>query len=256
MLRNGVSFGDRVIEKSVVNDDVFVLSKLGGVLDWRWHGLQRKTEEEKKNPYLVAPTMRDWLIANQVKIRDKDRNLVLLDVNRAQAEYAKRCTGRNIVLKARQMGITTYVAARFFVQTITRPGTLTVQVAHNQESAEEIFRIVHRFWENLPEAVRHGVLLTSHANIRRIVFPWLDSEYRVATAADENAGRGLTIHNLHCSEVARWPRQGSETLAALRMAVPSTGEIVLEGKFKEGLGKIIDGTVECLNASLWAKKQA
>ena len=30
-------------------------------------------------------------------------------------------------------------------------------------------------------------------------------------------------------------------------------EIVDEGKFKSGLGKIIDGTVECLNASSWAR---
>jgi hypothetical protein len=30
-------------------------------------------------------------------------------------------------------------------------------------------------------------------------------------------------------------------------------QIVDEAKFKEGLGKIIDGTVECLNSSMWAK---
>ncbi|MGB9072911.1 MAG: hypothetical protein WCC22_09580 [Terriglobales bacterium] len=29
-------------------------------------------------------------------------------------------------------------------------------------------------------------------------------------------------------------------------------EIVDEAKFKEGLAKVIDGTVECLNASSWA----
>ncbi|MGE0406198.1 MAG: hypothetical protein AB7O65_07860 [Candidatus Korobacteraceae bacterium] len=33
----------------------------------------------------------------------------------------------------------------------------------------------------------------------------------------------------------------------------SQREIVDEGKFREGLGKIIDGTVQCLNASVWAK---
>ena len=33
----------------------------------------------------------------------------------------------------------------------------------------------------------------------------------------------------------------------------ANGEIVLEGKFKDGLSKIIDGTVQCLNASAWAK---
>ena len=30
-------------------------------------------------------------------------------------------------------------------------------------------------------------------------------------------------------------------------------DIVDEGKFKDGLSKIIDGTVQCLNASSWAK---
>lgn len=33
----------------------------------------------------------------------------------------------------------------------------------------------------------------------------------------------------------------------------SQREIVDEVKFKEGLGKIIDGVVQCLNASAWAK---
>jgi len=33
-------------------------------------------------------------------------------------------------------------------------------------------------------------------------------------------------------------------------------EIVDEARFKEGLSKIVDGTVECLNASVWAKTQA
>ncbi len=31
-------------------------------------------------------------------------------------------------------------------------------------------------------------------------------------------------------------------------------DIVDEDKFRDGLGKIIDGTVECLNASVWARK--
>src|SRR5207244_4423541 len=115
-----------------------------------------------------------------------------------------------------------YVAARFFIKTITQPGTVTVQVAHDQESAEEIFRIVHRFWENLPEGMQKGALMTSRANVRQIVFPRLDSEYRVAPAADQHAGRGMTIHNLHCSEVARWPGDGAETLSSLRSAVPGT----------------------------------
>jgi hypothetical protein len=32
-------------------------------------------------------------------------------------------------------------------------------------------------------------------------------------------------------------------------------DVVDEAKFKEGLSKVVDGTVECLNASIWAKAQ-
>jgi len=172
-------------------------------------------------------TVRDWLISRLLKIRPKKGSLTCLRLNRAQQEYSRKCSRRNIVLKARQLGITTYVAARYFVQTITRPGTLTVQVAHNEESAQAIFRVVHRFWEKLPKALQEGALVRSRANVRQIVFPKLDSEYRVETA-DDNAGRGMTIHNLHCSEVSRWPRNGLETLASLRAAVVPDGDIVLE----------------------------
>jgi len=172
-------------------------------------------------------TVRDYLIAGLLKIRPKKGETRRLKLNRAQREYSRRCSRQNIVLKARQVGITTYIAARYFVQTITRPGTLTVQVAHSQESAESIFNIVQRFWENLPKGMHKGALVKSRSNVRQIVFPRLDSEYRVETA-DDDAGRGMTIHNLHCSEVSRWPRGGLETLASLRAAVVPEGEIVLE----------------------------
>lgn len=217
-----------------MTDGIVLLQRLGEILDRTVSG---GVEGEKSSNYsrhsrCIAPdpheTVRDFLIRSLLKVRNKARGLVPLDLNRAQREFAATCTRRNVVLKARQMGITTYVAARFFVQTITRPGTMTVQVAHDQESAEEIFKIVHRFWENLPETMKRGALTRSRANVRQMVFPRLDCEYRVATAADVNAGRGLTIHNLHCSEVARWLREPEEALASLRAAVPVDGDIILE----------------------------
>ena len=177
---------------------------------------------------LGGRTYQEHLMEGLLRIRNRAGALTPLALNRAQIALARDRSPRKIILKARQLGVTTWVAARFFLRTITHPGTLTVQVAHDQESAEEIFKIVHRFLENLPEGLRLGPLRTSRANVRQIVFPELDSEYRVATAADPNAGRGLTIQNLHCSEVARWPRHAAATLASLRAAVPSHGEIVLE----------------------------
>ena len=42
--------------------------------------------------------------------------------------------------------------------------------------------------------------------------------------------------------------------AALSMnSAAANRQIVDQEKFKDGLGKLIDGAVECLNASAWAK---
>lgn len=202
------------------------LDWLGEKLDQRPDGQQR-TGEGLEVGELWVPTERDVFIEEWLKIRTKTSHRPDFKLNRAQREYSRRCTRQNVVLKARQVGITTYIAARFFVQTITQRGTLSMQVTQDRESAEDIFRIVRRFWEKLPDEWRKGILRTSHRNVRQLVFPERDSEYCLASAA-ENAGRGRTIQNLHCSEVSRWGREGDEALASLRAAVVPGGDIVLE----------------------------
>ena len=163
-----------------------------------------------------------------LKVRDREGVGQRLTANRVQKEFEQKRGQRNIVLKARQMGITTWVAARFFLKTITAKGVMTVQVAHTQDAAEGIFRMVQRFWECLPEGLRNGPLKRSRANSGQMRFAALDSEFRVLSAGDEGAGRGLTMQYLHCSEVSRWPRAANETLAGLRAALAPGGELVME----------------------------
>ncbi len=185
-------------------------------------------------------SLRGWtvgmaLAAQILKVRAKSGRTVGLKANAVQKLFEERRGRRNIVLKARQMGLTTWVAARFFLKTVTHPGTLTLEVAHSQEAAEEIFRIVHRFLDWLPEDLRYGALRTSKSNVRQIIFPELDAQYRVVTAGDKNAGRGLTVQNLHCSELARWPGDAAETLAGLMASMTPEAELVIEST-PQGVG--------------------
>ena len=99
----------------------------------------------------AGPTERDHFIETYLKIRTKTASRASFELNRAQRAYSTKCDKQNIVLKARQLGITTYIAARFFVQTITQDGILSMQVTHDRQSAQDIFRIVRRFWQNLPD---------------------------------------------------------------------------------------------------------
>jgi hypothetical protein len=169
-----------------------------------------------------------WLAQDLLKIRDREGRESPLVANAVQTEFARRRGPQNIVVKARQMGLTTWIAGRFFLKTITARGVLTVMVAHTLDAAESIFRMVQRFWECLPQGMRKGPLKRSRANVRQMTFPELDSEFRVLTASDENAGRGLTVQNMHLSEVSRWPRDSAATLAGMRAALVPGGELVLE----------------------------
>ena len=198
------------------------LEELGRMLDLRPARLRGRT---------VGMTLAEHLL----RVRTRDGRAAGLRANAAQREFERRRGRRNIVLKARQMGMTTWAAARFFLRTITQPGTLTLEVAHSQESAEEIFRIVHRFVNWLPEEVREGPLKTSQSNVRQIVFPEIDAQYRVVSAGDRNAGRGLTVQNLHCSELARWPGDPAETLAGLQAGMTPGAELILEST-PDGVG--------------------
>lgn len=166
--------------------------------------------------------------ANLLRMRDREGKVRALEANAAQRKFEEARRQHNIVLKARQMGITTWVAARFFLKTITAGGVLTVQVAQTRETAEGIFRMVQRFWECLPDDLRKGPLRRSRANVGQMRFPELDSEFRILSAGDEGAGRGLTIQYLHCSELSRWPGDARETLAGLRAALSPRGELVME----------------------------
>lgn len=114
--------GRRVVETAA---ELELLSELGRKLDVKAQ---------------AGESIREALMRSILRIRDKRGQLSPLVLNRAQREYEHGCGRRNIVLKARQLGITTYIAARFFLRTITHPGTLTVQVAHDQRAAEQIFR--------------------------------------------------------------------------------------------------------------------
>lgn len=163
-----------------------------------------------------------------LRVRDRNGRTRVLRANPAQRLFEARRGRENVVLKARQMGMTTWVAGLFFLRTITQPGTTTLLVAHTREAGEGIFAIVRRFWECLPANLREESLRLRQLNTGQMVFAETGSEFRVASAADPNAGRGLSVQNLHCSEVSRWPGDPEAIMAGLRAALTPGGELVLE----------------------------
>ncbi len=185
--------------------------------------LVRLGEGLERGPEHAMQAMSDLL-----RVRDRQGRMRSLRANPAQARFERGRGRENVVLKARQMGISTWVTGRFFLKTITQPGTLTLQVAHTRETAEALLGLARRMWEELPEALRKGPLQLERSNTGQMVFGEIGSEIRVASASDGNAGRGLSVQNLHLSEVGRWHGDAAATMAGLRAALAPGGEMVVE----------------------------
>jgi hypothetical protein len=177
---------------------------------------------------------RPWIESN-LFIRDKHRQVIPFHFNWPQADYWGYRSSMDVILKPRQLGFTTLVCGLFFADTLLRPNTTSVMVAHDLESTKRIFRIVQLFWERLPEQVKKTAGPPSRSNRREFFWPKLNSHFYVGTAGAQAFGRGMTINNVHASEFAFWPRP-EESLPALMEAVPKVGGRIIIESTANGVG--------------------
>jgi hypothetical protein len=168
-----------------------------------------------------------------LKIRPKAAGIVPFVFNSAQLELHRRLEAqlaetrkvRAVILKSRQTGVSTYLAARFYKATTTQIGVRTMIVAHEKSASRNLYGMVKRFWDLMPAEHK---LAAPTANQDELIFD-NDSGYQVAIASPEGAGRSATCQYLHGSETAYWANM-SEQQAALMQTVPNLPgtEVVFE----------------------------
>lgn len=162
-------------------------------------------------------------IENLLRIADKEGNDVDFSLNVAQARVDDNLTGRDLIPKARQMGVSSYFLARYTVACLGGRNTRAVVISHDKESTQRMLHKVHYYLENIkgPKAE------IKNASKNEITFPKTNSMFYIGTAGARKFGRGDTITHLHCSEVAYWPDPKALT-KGLFQAVPRSGEIAME----------------------------
>ena len=188
-----------------------------------------------------------WYIENFLWIRDKNSRLIQFRLNPAQEifdEEIRKCEEegklkRFIVLKARQMGLSTYTEGRIFANTATNKFVNSLIIAHEDKATQNLFNMSKLFYEELPDVIRP---MKKYSNEKALVFenptndevekkknPGLRSRITVATAGTAETGRSATIHNLHISELAFFP-DPERSMTALLQSVPDTPDslVVIE----------------------------
>lgn len=162
--------------------------------------------------------------ARNLKIRDKAGNILPFQWNDAQRllherveqQLAEKGWVRVIVLKGRQQGISTYVAARYYKRTSMRFGKRTMIITHLDAATQNLFRIAKGYYELSDDTLRPATKNNSDTELN---FSRLRSGYKVATAGSKNAGRSDTIQYLHGSEIAFWPN-AQHIMAGLGQTLP------------------------------------
>ena len=177
-----------------------------------------------KNEILRCAQSFDYFASRHLKIITKDSTLAPLHLNSAQKDIIAGFDDSNhlMLLKARQLGSTTAIAAYFFWYTLFNKYTRTAVVAHTDEAVKKIFEIYRMFYDQLPEYLK---LETTRARENEIKFA-TGSSIRVGSASSQSF-RGGTYNLIHASEYAFWNNM-EQTIASLFGARTKDAKVVLE----------------------------
>lgn len=178
-----------------------------------------------------------WYIESFLKIKDKTATIVPFKLNRAQhivmdimeKDEAAGIPKRYIVLKARQMGLSTLFEGLIFQDTSTNENKNSLIIAHEEQASSNLFSMSKLYYEYLPAVIQP---MKKYANGKVLSFenptpddaekaknPGLRSKISIATAGSGEVGRSSTTHNLHASEVAFFP-DAKITMLGLLQSVP------------------------------------
>ena len=211
-------------------------------------------EDSSLTVYIPAPiarTIRLMPLLVELKILTKDRTTARLGdvMNYAQLDFIKEVerqineqgSVRIIVLKARQLGISTIIEAIIFALSMLYKSYQSLIVSHESDSAEHILTMTKRYWNTYPFKRFHD---EQYNGRKQLAWSDLESNIVIATAKNTGAGRSKTLHALHASEVAFWDNP-EELITGLRQAIPSQGiTMIFYESTANGVGNFFHKTWE------------
>lgn len=172
----------------------------------------------------------------QIKILPKDsaQGFIPFELNEAQIivnnliekQLAETGKVRAIVLKGRQMGLSTYTTCRVYWKAYFNPYHKSVVMAHDSATSDSLFTMSRNIISYMSDDFRPEF---KKSNAKEIQFEHNDSGYRLYTAGSPEAGRGTTPTVCHLSEVAFWTHD-EKILAGMFQGISQAAgtEVILE----------------------------
>jgi hypothetical protein len=148
---------------------------------------------------------------------------------------------RVIIIKARQLGISTLVRAFAFWQAYTSRDPINSAVVSNKEkSSFNLLDIDRRFYQKLPKFLQRKISLESKSQIQ---FSANGTNLLAMTAKADSQDRGYTLNLAHLSEFAFY--SNADTYLASLLASINDGQVVIESTpnyYGDALHELIRGS--------------
>ena len=207
---------------------------------------------------------RRWYIETFLQIRNKAAQIVPFKLNRAQrivmdiieADIKTGKPLRYIVLKARQMGLSTLFEGLIFQDEANNENKIGLILAHEDTASQNLFAMSKLYYEMLPDEIRP---MKKYSNGKVLSFenpeadeslkkndPGLRSRITIATAGAGEVGRSAMIHNLHVSELAFFPDAKTTMLGLLQCVPDEPNTMVVMESTANGVGDYFHD--QCLRA--------
>lgn len=172
-----------------------------------------------------------WRLNNLYFITDKGGKRVKFEMNWAQESLFNGMSHQNVILKARQLGFTTFIQLYLLDQCVFYANIRAGTIAHNLNDAQTIFRDKVKYpYDNLPEGIRAQVEATKDTANELLLSN--NSSVRVGTSL-----RSGTLQLLHISEYgkmcAKYPEKAREVRTGALNTVEQ-GQLVFVESTAEG----------------------
>jgi hypothetical protein len=188
-----------------------------------------------------------WRLNNLYYIKDKQGKKVKFKLNWAQKILYSDMWYLNIILKARQLGMTTFIQIYMLDVCLFNSNISAGVVAHNRDDAQKFFKDKIKFaYDNLPTEIKQ-VRKSFNDNAGELTFS-NGSTIRVGTSL-----RSGTYQYLHISEFgkicARYPDKAEEIITGSLETVAKGQFVYIESTAEGDYGRFYDMCMEFMHAA-------
>ena len=194
-----------------------------------------------KEEYQLRENLKDykWRVSNLYYVKDKKGNKVRFKPNFAQKIILENLWFFSIILKARQLGVTTFFCIVFLDQVLWNANKTAGIIAHKDRDAKKIFKDKIKFaWDNLPADLQAQLGPPNTDSAGELSFPNGSSIF-VSTST-----RGGTIQYLHISEFgyicAHYPGKAEEIVTGSINSVEQGQMVTIESTAEGRSGYFYD----------------